>query len=338
MTLRIPVLLLLALAAVEARADCDRDADCKGGKVCVANKCVERKYCVRDKDCPGDQVCDRNACTSPGGTAPAPATGGTWRGSSREQLASQNAGMALLYTKNTWPMNIVDRPLVVAPGLTEAQLAINKDISADLTGGAGGQLHPLEAGIYARFGVSDRIHAGLDALTLCITDCGTVGAFRTLSLGAGYAVIADHDMNLVPALTMSFNNVGTASGNSLVVALSPGFLFGWRLSSAMQLFGSGGFLFSFIGRDNAANPDLFALHVEPRLQLATGFSIAPYIGYTLSIQHTDFYLVPLGVIVLFTPAREFDVGASFELNDIAAKVAPGATDLRSFTLFGTIRI
>src|SRR5438067_2054047 len=89
MTLRIPVLLLLALAAVEARADCDRDADCKGGKVCVANKCVERKYCVRDKDCPGDQVCDRNACTSPGGTAPAPATGGTWRGSSREQLASQ---------------------------------------------------------------------------------------------------------------------------------------------------------------------------------------------------------------------------------------------------------
>ena len=92
MTLRIPVLLLLALAAVEARADCDRVADCKGGKVCVANKCVERKYCVRDKDCPGDQVCDRNACIAPrsGGTpAPAGSTGAT-----REQLASQNAGIS----------------------------------------------------------------------------------------------------------------------------------------------------------------------------------------------------------------------------------------------------
>src|SRR5437870_12605922 len=112
MTLRIPVLLLLALAAVEARADCDRDADCKGGKVCVANKCVERKYCMRDKDCPGDQVCDRNACVSPGGAAPAPSTGGTYRGASREQEAARGAGMALLYTKNTWPQAIVDRPLV----------------------------------------------------------------------------------------------------------------------------------------------------------------------------------------------------------------------------------
>ena len=36
--------------------------------------------------------------------------------------------MALLYTKNTWPISFTDRPLMVAPGMTEIQANLTKDI------------------------------------------------------------------------------------------------------------------------------------------------------------------------------------------------------------------
>src|SRR5947199_10583850 len=112
--------LVMVLSSAAAAADqCKRDSDCASGKTCVANRCS----------------------------------------ASREQEAAVGAGMALQYTKNTWPMSIVDRPLVVAPGMTEASLGINKDITTDL--GFSGQQHPLSTALTARFGVSDRIHAGL---------------------------------------------------------------------------------------------------------------------------------------------------------------------------------
>src|ERR1700694_3037208 len=90
---------------------------------------AEPKACKRDKECPGDRVCERNACVRPGQVP------------SREQQASQNAGMALQYTKNTWPMSIVDRPLVVAPGMTEAAFGVSKDLSTDAA--IFSTLHPL---------------------------------------------------------------------------------------------------------------------------------------------------------------------------------------------------
>jgi hypothetical protein len=311
------------LLAAGARADCDRDSDCKGGRVCVANKCIERKYCVRDKDCPGDQVCDRNNCTAPNAAVlpvpdssrPSSGTGSTGWGTSREQAASLNAGMALQYTRNTWPLNIVDRPLVVAPGMTEAQIGIGKDVSEEPAGSTGFP-HPLTGDVYARFGVSDRIHAGLDAVSVCFTDCGDAGFFRLLSVGAGYAVVANHNMNLVPSVTAAVYNFGNGTGgSSQLFALQPGFLFGWRMSSGLQLFGSGGLVLGVIGRDNTSIPDLVGFHVEPRIALGQQLSIAPYVGYSVGFAHTEFYTVPLGVTLMFVPARAVDIGGTFEFSD-----------------------
>src|SRR5207302_4193506 len=138
--MRLFVLLLVAGAAAMAADQCKRDSDCASGKTCVANRCTV----------------------------------------SREEEAAVGAGMALQYTKNTWPMSIVDRPLVVAPGMTEVQLGVNKDVSADI----GGFIisHPLTADLSARYGVSDRIHAGLDVISFCLSDCGP--NFQFLSVGA----------------------------------------------------------------------------------------------------------------------------------------------------------
>src|SRR5438046_1535342 len=83
------------------------------------------------------------------------------------------------------------------------------------------------------------------------------------------AVVANRDMNFVPALTMSINNVPTFSatsgpGSTIALAISPGFLFGYRVNQAFQLFATGGFIFPLTARDDT--PDLLGLHVEPRFQ------------------------------------------------------------------------
>jgi hypothetical protein len=312
MTLRI-LLLVAAVAAGAARA--------------------APKACKRDKDCPGDQVCERNACVQPGAA-----------NFSREQAASQNAGMALQYTKNTWPLSIVDRPLVVAPGMTEVQVGLDQDLSTDA---AVGRLHPTGADVSARFGVSDRIHAGLDAAAVCFADCGGPGFFRFVSVGAGYAVVANHDVNFVPALTTAVYNLASGTGSAAMVALQPGFLFGWRMSDQLQLFAGGGFIFGVIGRDNTSIPDSFGLHLEPRVVvLAPGLSIGPYLGYQLPFAHTELYQVPLGMNVLYVVERTIDVGGSFEFNDIASKtiatafgpVSIGGLGARSLRVFATIRL
>ncbi len=252
--------------------------------------------------------------------------------------------MALQYTKNTWPLSIVDRPLVVAPGMTEVEVGLAKDLSTDA---AVGPLHPLGADVSARFGVSDRIHAGLDAAAVCFVDCGGPGFFRFVSVGAGYAVVANHDMNFVPALTAAIYNFASGTGSAALVALQPGFLFGWRINDQLQLFAGGGFIFGVIGRDNAASPDQFGLHLEPRVVLAPRFSIGPYLGYQLPFAHTDQYQVPLGMNVLYIVERTIDVGGSFEFNDIVSKTiaaGPGVTltyaglGARSLRVFATIRL
>jgi hypothetical protein len=332
------IFLMALLLAGAAWADCEKDSDCKGGRACVQGKCAERKSCFKDADCPGDQVCESSRCVAPSGPLPG---WGTSRPAAppaatrvHEQEAAAGAGMALQYTKNTWPLSIVDRPLVVAPGMTEAQLSITRDVSNTNS-------HPLVSNIYARYGVSDRIHAGIDALGFCFADCGDF--FRVLTVGAGYAVIADHDQNLVPWVGTGFYN----APRGVFMPLQALFLYGYRVNSSFQLAASGGLALGMIGRSNTVNPDIFAITVEPRVQITPRLAVAPNLGFSMPFANADFYEVPLGLTVYFVPDRAVDVGASFTFNNIVSRtITPplgptqswGGFDARMLTIFGTLRL
>lgn len=74
------VALLLANSFAVAWADtadgCSADSDCKGGRVCMANRCTTvdptTLACSRDKDCPGELICGADNRCAP--TDPAPTT------------------------------------------------------------------------------------------------------------------------------------------------------------------------------------------------------------------------------------------------------------------------
>jgi hypothetical protein len=336
------ILLCAALLAGAARADCEKESDCKAGRACIAGKCVDRKSCFKDADCPGDQVCETSRCVAPSGppsgwgTKPSAPSAPAAAAPVHEQEAAAGAGMALQYTKNTWPLSIVDRPLVVAPGMAEAQLLIGRDISNS-------SVHPFGASIYARYGVSDRIHAGLDALDLCFSDCGDF--FSRISLGAGYAVIADHDQNLVPAVGLALENHSAG----VTIPLQAGFLYAYRLNSKMQLAGSGSFALGVIGRDNMSpfTADLFTLQLQPRFEVAPRFALLPVIGLAVPLKSPDFWTVPLGLGALYVVDRGVDVGAQFTFGSIVSHdvstgfgttVSTGGLDFRSFSVYGTVRL
>jgi hypothetical protein len=315
MTLR-TLLLVAALASGAARA--------------------EPRSCRRDKDCPGDQVCERNACVQPGNP-----------NVSREQAAAKDAGMALLYTKNTWPESIADRPLMVAPGMTEVELNVDRDFSNTNT-------HPLTTELFARFGVSDRIHAVLDSVGLCLADCDPIGVFQFISAYLGYAAVAERDINLVTQFGFGINNVidsqspVAAPGNAILVTALPSVLLGWRAAPGFQIFSSAVMSLGFVGRDHALFPDVLGLHVEPRIQLGSRLTLAPFIGYILPFAHTEFHRIPVGVGLYFVPERAIDVGFVFQFLDlfshnIAPATAPfvvniGGPDYRSATVFVTFRL
>lgn len=61
--------LLAALWALSGCAECEKDFDCPGTKICTGGAC-EVFVCREDRDCPPAQACRRNACKARGAVDP----------------------------------------------------------------------------------------------------------------------------------------------------------------------------------------------------------------------------------------------------------------------------
>ena len=147
----------------------------------------------------------------------------------------------------------------------------------------------------------------IDSLGVCFTDCGAPGFFSFVSGYVGYALVADHDMNLVPQIGLGFFNVGngttTAPSSALLATVEPSVLWGWRVANGFQIFTFAVANLGFAGRDNSPIPDSAAVHFEPRFEIAPRITLAPFIEYFLPFAHTDFYSVPVGAGLYVVPDR-----------------------------------
>jgi hypothetical protein len=64
--------LVLTCAGNAAYAQCAKDTDCKGGRVCIEGRCSTPTPCQQDADCTGGLSCQNGLCL-PGAAAPPPA-------------------------------------------------------------------------------------------------------------------------------------------------------------------------------------------------------------------------------------------------------------------------
>jgi hypothetical protein len=62
-------LLVVTVSPVRTRAQCTKDTDCMGDRICVDGKCqaAAPTACRVDVDCPGEQVCEKGRCVNGAG-------------------------------------------------------------------------------------------------------------------------------------------------------------------------------------------------------------------------------------------------------------------------------
>lgn len=66
----------ILIISTRLNAQCTKDIDCKGDRICVNGKCEEppkqKPPCTKDIDCQGDSVCDQGRCEGISTNKPAP--------------------------------------------------------------------------------------------------------------------------------------------------------------------------------------------------------------------------------------------------------------------------
>jgi hypothetical protein len=99
-------LIAISLFFHAGAAQCTKDIDCKGDRICISGKCVEPPVpekpssshspspCTKDTDCPGTQVCSNGVCSDESQAVSSPASPGNAQaqatvGASPTQVQSQ---------------------------------------------------------------------------------------------------------------------------------------------------------------------------------------------------------------------------------------------------------
>jgi hypothetical protein len=362
--LLVSVAFLLSPLAARA-AGCDSDADCKTGRVCLAGRCTAKPQgCSKDSDCPGELVCEQGLCTAAGEgsaasrqrasqetAAPAPqqppgliqappAAAPARRPSSELELpplvAAPGAvlaappvqalvGLRPAYTKESWPLSLTGRPLVLPAGLTELGAQLEKPLST----GTYDQLGLLLRG---RYGVDERLTAGIDALAFCVTGgCGD--ALQALSFQAQYLYYSDAGVNVVPEVSLSF-----APLSPFTAALTPGVELAWKLGPRLLLWVLPQLELGVIGRGDSPSADHLRLLVEPRYALSDVLTLVPRLGLDLPLEATGAWLLPASIGLHWTLMRSFDVGGELAFGTLLPNAGQGLFEIRTLRAFATIRL
>lgn len=58
--------VVLVLVPAYAKAQCTKDTDCKGDRICTKGECQNPSPsgCTKDTDCPGEKICSNQACVN----------------------------------------------------------------------------------------------------------------------------------------------------------------------------------------------------------------------------------------------------------------------------------
>ncbi len=345
--------LLLALAASSpaAAAGCEGDNDCKAGRVCIAGKCAAKpKSCSKDSECPGDQVCEQTRCVLPpgdtgGAVTPAPTQSKAspqQRSTSPQVLdlelpplvagpgalvpAPVGQGLRPVYNKDTWPLSFIDRPLVLGKGMAEGTFLLVKSLSS-------GHYDSLAAGLYAFYGVDEKLSAGVGDISFCLTGCGGASFLQSISFDAHYLYYSDAGLNVVPELALYFQQL-----SPLAAALSPGVEIAYKLGPKMTLWVNPRLTLGVVGRDTSASPDQVTVSVQPRYALTDQLTLIPTVAFNLPFEATDSWLVPFGVGLHYAVNKQLDLGGDFAFGTLIPHSGIGIFDARTLRLYVTARL
>lgn len=274
-----------------------------------------------DGDAPADPPADPNA--GGGGDAAAGGTA-TAGGDASMTPPATGEGGAMMYTKETWPKALGDRPLTRAKGMIE----IHGDVFINLSESAVAKPIAIAPDIW--YGVSDKLTVGLTHnLGLCLTgtDNGCAKVYNDVGFQGAFSVKRDAKMELALA-----GGVILPSLDPMLLRLEVGADFKYqagkitiwaypRLGLGLNKRDPDAVTMSGGNKETLAVPISVGFQATPELNVRVitgigGLGNGPEAGAPLS-GFGDAFVIPLGVAALYAASNKLDVGAEFFFPAIA---------------------
>lgn len=247
-------------------------------------------------------------------------------------LAEGSGGAGGLYTKETYPDALNERPLTLPSGAFELTLPVTVNLSQDLFG------KPVSIGPSLFYGITDDVTVGIyHPVGLCLTgeSNGCAKVYDDVGAAALVSLYRNGNYQLVGQARLQFDRLS----DPLFLEGQVGFA-GKATFGPAALVGSALFGFGITNRDQGNVKQLIAIELDPQLEIVHGVAVEGRIAFIAPIGDDarpfgDFYAIPVGIGLEVTPIHNLDVGVRFEFPNLLGK---GSTaDEREGTVFARAR-
>jgi hypothetical protein len=241
-------------------------------------------------------------------------------------------GRGDVVTKDSWPDELVKRPLTLAEGLGQLDVPVVFNLSTNDVG------KPVFVPLRLAYGVTDTTTLAIThQIGLCLTgtsngcakvynDIGLEGLFSIAPTGPFQVALAA-GLQFV-SLSDPFAVAGVVGFDSRYGAGAIALRFDPRLSFGLNERDAG-------NRETLSLPVILQLQATPNVALSIGSGLFgplnPVVG-----SFSDLYAIPLVFGVAYTTSR-VDVGATFEFLNLRATGGASATDARLGQVFASLR-
>jgi hypothetical protein len=270
---------------------------------------------------------------------------------------AQNDGMSTesyAYSKDTWPAEVLKRPLTLAQGLAQLSLPVNFNLSTDAVG------KPVYVPALLAYGVTDSFTLALthnNGLCLTGTSNGCPKVYNDVGLQGVYSISPRGDLQAaliagvqLPSLSDPFVSAVVVGFDSRYTTGSVALRFDPRLAIGLSGRDSS-FIETFpqpVDLDFHGAPVIGGnretLFLPVALQVQPAANVALTLGSGVAAQLDpatgtvgDSVSVPIGLSAAYTASR-FDFGASFGFPNLRASGTTSATDLRVGQVFASVRL
>jgi len=237
-------------------------------------------------------------------------------------------GAGSVYTKESYPVALVDRPLTLAAGMLEIDVPVNIEMSKDRFG------KPVSIAPSLYYGVGDSVTVGIFHETgLCLTgtDNGCAKVYNDVGAQGILSLYRSGDYQLVAKLGLDVARISDPT-----VLQGRGGLAGKGTFGRFALAWDAGVTVVLTNRAPGGNESL-DVTLTPQIQILDSLAVVATIGLSSPFESfSDVYQIPVGFGLELTPVRSLDVGARFAFTNLLGKFS--TADARVGQVFVRFRL
>ena len=234
-----------------------------------------------------------------------------------------------LYTKKTYPVTELERPLTITKGIFEVRAGIDIDVSADTA------FDTWRAKVDARYGIQDNVELQAAFVTKLAGDPADVALLSAgIESAISYDLVDFRVLLEIPFTKVTVDDMGQPLAEATTEAtadLAVGFPFRYKVKPELAIIALDKLMTIHLG---GGDPDLTVgvgaiYQIKPNLAgLLRGEIFIPQFN-------TEIIQIPATAAIQFSPNNKIDIGGEFTLGDVKNDEDPFAN--RSLLLFAQAR-